>query len=194
MRASARGDHRLVVPALIAWQILATTREGAQPARAAMESSHLPRLIDEDGARPESHLRSISRGLAVTLGVCYERIRIRRASYKPIVRGALLLNAPLQNNQTHEARNAPRADERVAAVMAKLKQRGFVSPYLPPSSSRESPVRWIRASRRRSRSAERCRAAGKFQYRESEAGRPRHAVARRRAGLTVDPARRQARV
>src|SRR5205814_8030486 len=86
----------------------------------------------------------------VTLGVCYERNpKFAGASYNPIVRrlesfSPDALNKTIRVHEKH-AGLLMELDERVAAVIARLKARGFVSPYLRSFVvARINPLRWIK--------------------------------------------------
>ena len=152
-RLGARAITALVVPRReIAWQILALNTEKAHNLRErALEVIRIYRgLIEEDGARPESQFAFyLEEASLVTLGVCYERNpKFAGASYNHIVRRlASFSNEPLSKViRTHErqAEMLLELDERVAAVIAKLKERGFVSPYLRAFVvARINPLRWI---------------------------------------------------
>jgi ParB family chromosome partitioning protein len=152
-RLGARAITALVVPKReIAWQILALNTEKAHNLRErALEVIRIYRgLIDEDGARPESQFAFyLEEAALVTLGVCYERNpKFAGASYNPIVRRlASFSNEHVSKViRTHErqAEMLLELDERVGAVIAKLKARGFVSPYLRPFVvARINPLRWI---------------------------------------------------
>jgi ParB family transcriptional regulator, chromosome partitioning protein len=152
-RLGARAITALVVPKReIAWQILALNTEKAHNLRErALEVIRIYRgLIDEDGARPESQFAFyLEEAALVTLGVCYERNpKFAAASYNPIVRrlesfSPDALNKAIRVHEKH-AGLLMELDERVAAVIAKLKARGFVSPYLRAFVvARINPLRWI---------------------------------------------------
>jgi len=153
-RLGARAITALVVPQReIAWQILALNTEKAHNLRErALEVIRIYRgLIDEDGARPESQFTFyLEEAALVTLGVCYERNpKFAGASYNPIVRRLVSFsNEPLAKViRAHEkqAEMLLELDERVAAVIARLKARGFVSPYLRAFViARINPLRWIK--------------------------------------------------
>jgi ParB family chromosome partitioning protein len=153
-RLGARAITALVVPQReIAWQILALNTEKAHNLRErALEVIRIYRgLIDEDGARPESQFAFyLEEAALVTLGVCYERNpKFAGASYNPIVRRLVSFsNEPLAKViRAHEkqAEMLLELDERVAAVIARLKARGFVSPYLRAFViARINPLRWIK--------------------------------------------------
>jgi len=153
-RLGARAITALVVPQReIAWQILALNTEKAHNLRErALEVIRIYRgLIDEDGARPESQFTFyLEEAALVTLGVCYERNpKFAGASYNPIVRRLVSFsNEPLAKViRAHEkqAEMLLELDERVAAVIARLKARGFLSPYLRAFViARINPLRWIK--------------------------------------------------
>src|SRR2546427_4236457 len=153
-RLGARAITALVVPQReIAWQILALNTEKAHNLRErALEVIRIYRgLIEEDGVRPESQFSFyLEEASLVTLGVCYERNpKFAGASYNPIVRRLVSFsNEPLSKVIRAHERQAEmllELDERVAAVIAKLKARGFVSPYLRAFViARINPLRWIK--------------------------------------------------
>src|SRR5437660_3795854 len=153
-RLGARAITALVVPKReIAWQIFALNTEKAHNLRErALEVIRIYRgLIDEDGARPESRFAFyLEEAALVTLGVCYERNpKFAGASYNPIVRRLVSFSdEPLSKViRVHErqAQMLLELDERVAAVISRLKARGFVSPYLRAFViARINPLRWIK--------------------------------------------------
>jgi len=153
-RLGARAITALVVPQReIAWQILALNTEKAHNLRErALEVIRIYRgLIEEDGARPESQFAFyLEEAALVTLGVCYERNpKFAGASYNPIVRrlesfSPDALNKTIRVHERH-AGLLMELDERVAAVITRLKARGFVSPYLRAFViARINPLRWIK--------------------------------------------------
>jgi len=152
-RLGARAITALVVPKReIAWQILALNTEKAHNLRErALEVIRIYRgLIEEDGARPEAQFTFyLEEASLVTLGVCYERNpKFAGASYNPIVRRLVSFSSePLSKVIRAHERQAEmllELDERVAAVIARLKARGFVSPYLRAFVvARINPLRWI---------------------------------------------------
>ena len=153
-RLGARAITALVVPQReIAWQILALNTEKAHNLRErALEVIRIYRgLIEEDGVRPESQFAFyLEEAALVTLGVCYERNpKFAGASYNPIVRrlesfSPDALNKTIRVHERH-AGLLMELDERVAAVIARLKARGFVSPYLRAFViARINPLRWIK--------------------------------------------------
>jgi len=152
-RLGARSIAALVVPKReIAWQILALNTEKAHNLRErALEVIRIYRgLIDEDAKRPEAGFAFyLEEASLVTLGVCYENNgKFAGGAYNPIVRRLEKFSEePLSKAiRTHEQRAAMliELDARVAEVVAKLKGRGFVSPYLRAFVvARINPLRWI---------------------------------------------------
>jgi ParB family transcriptional regulator, chromosome partitioning protein len=121
-----------------AWQILALNREKAHNLKErALEVIRIYRgLVDEDASRSESTFAFyLDEASLVTLGICYERTpRFGSGVYHPILRRLEtftdeLLGAAIKD---HEKRAALVLDleEKVAAVVKKLKERGLVSPHL----------------------------------------------------------------
>ena len=153
-RLGARAITALVVPQReIAWQILALNTEKAHNLRErALEVIRIYRgLIEEDGVRPESQFAFyLEEAALVTLGVCYERNpKFAGASYNPIVRRLVSFSdeplAKVIKAHEKQAEMLLELDERVAAVIARLKARGFVSPYLRAFViARINPLRWIK--------------------------------------------------
>jgi ParB family chromosome partitioning protein len=152
-RLGAKSITALVVPKReIAWQILALNTEKAHNLRErSLEVIRIYRgLMDEDAKRPESGFAFyLEEASFVTLGVCYEKNgKFAGGSYNPIVRRLTKfseepLSKAIRDHERHAAMLMD-LDERVAAVVAKLKERGFVSPYLRAFVvARVNPLRWI---------------------------------------------------
>jgi len=152
-RLGARAITALVVPKReIAWQILALNTEKAHNLREkALEVIRIYRgLLDEDGSRNESEYRHyLEEASLVTLGVCYERNgKFAGGAYNPIVRRLEAfsdesIGKVIKIHEKH-ADLLMDLDEKVAVVVAKLKARGFVSPYLRAFVvARINPLRWI---------------------------------------------------
>ena len=108
-------------------------------------------MVAEDASRPESGFAFyLDQAALVTLGVCYERVkRFGGGAYHPILRR--LENFSDDSLHTALKQHEKRAsmvlelEEKVAAVVKKLKQRGLVSPYLRSFVvARISPLRWIK--------------------------------------------------
>ena len=138
----------------IAWQILALNTEKAHNLKErSLEVIRIYRgLVDEDATRPESQFAFyLDQAALVTLGVCYERVpRLGGGAYHPILRRLeVFTDEPLRTAfKDHEKRATMVLDleERVAAAVKKLKERGLVSPYLRSFVvARINPLRWIKS-------------------------------------------------
>src|SRR5437762_9570493 len=143
----------IVVDREVAWQILALNTEKAHNLKErALEVIRIYRgLVDDDASRPESDFAFyLEESALVTLGVCYERIpRFGGGAYHSILRRLEEFSSePLRSAlKVHEKRATMVLDleERVAAAVKKLKERGLVSPYLRSFVvARINPLRWIK--------------------------------------------------
>jgi ParB family transcriptional regulator, chromosome partitioning protein len=153
-RLGARSITALVVADReVAWQILALNTEKAHNLKErALEVIRIYRgLVEEDATRPESRfIFYLDEPALVTLGVCYERVpRFGGGVYHPILRRlGTFTDDPLRAAiREHEKRAKVLLDleERVAAAVKKLKERGLVSPYLRAFVvARINPLRWIK--------------------------------------------------
>ena len=153
-RLGAKSISALVVADReVAWQILALNTEKAHNLKErALEVIRIYRgLVEEDASRPESQFAFyLDEAALVTLGVCYERVpRFGGGAYHPILRRLeTFTDAPLRTALKDHDRRAAMVldlDEKVAAVVAKLKERGLVSPYLRSFVvARINPLRWIK--------------------------------------------------
>jgi len=153
-RLGAKSISALVVADReVAWQILALNTEKAHNLKErALEVIRIYRgLVDEDSPRPESKFAFyLDEAALVTLGICYERVpRFGGGVYHPILRRLeTFTEEPLRLAVTdHEKRAALVLDleEKVAAVVKKLKERGLVSAYLRSFVvARVNPLRWIK--------------------------------------------------
>src|SRR5246500_3271927 len=137
----------------VAWQILALNTEKAHNLKErALEVIRIYRaLVEEDATRPESQFTFyLDEPALVTLGVCYERVpRFGGGAYHSILRRLEAFNdEPLRTAvKGHEKRATMVLDleEKVAAAVKKLKERGLVSPYLRSFVvARINPLRWIK--------------------------------------------------
>jgi ParB family chromosome partitioning protein len=137
----------------VAWQILALNTEKAHNLKErSLEVIRIYRgLVDEDAKRPESQFTFyLEEAALVTLGVCYERApRFGGGVYHPILRRLeAFSDEPLRTTvKEHEERAEMVLDleEKVAAAVKKLKERGLVSPYLRSFVvARVNPLRWIK--------------------------------------------------
>jgi ParB family transcriptional regulator, chromosome partitioning protein len=154
-RLGARSITALVVPRReIAWQILALNTEKAHNLRErSLEVIRITRgLLEnaEDAKRPESGFAFyLEEASFVTLGICYEQNgKFAGGAYNPIMRrlekfSEEPLSKAVREHEKH-AGMLMELDARVAEVIAKLKARGFVSPYLRTFVvARINPLRWI---------------------------------------------------
>jgi ParB family chromosome partitioning protein len=152
-RLGAKAITALVVPAReVAWQILALNTEKAHNLKErALEVIRIYRgLLEEDGSRAESGFSFYLEDPAlVTLGVCYEKNgRFAGGAYHPVLRRCEKFSEePIETAiDEHEklAAMTLKVEEAVTAVIQKLKDRGFTSPYLRSFVvSRINPLRWI---------------------------------------------------
>jgi len=154
-RLGARSITALIVPKReIAWQILALNTEKAHNLREkSLEVIRITRGLlanAEDAKRAEREFAHyLEEASLVTLGVCYEQNgKFAGGAYNPIVRrlekfSEEPLSKAIKLHQRH-AEMLMDLDARVAEVIAKLKARGFVSPYLRAFVvARINPLRWI---------------------------------------------------
>ena len=137
----------------VAWQILALNTEKAHNLKErSLEVIRIYRgLVDEDAGRAERQFAFyLDEPALITLGVCYERVpRFGGGAYHPILRRIEtftdeMLRTAIKN---HEKRATLVLDleEKVAAAVNKLKERGLVSPYLRSFVvARINPLRWIK--------------------------------------------------
>jgi ParB family chromosome partitioning protein len=152
-RLGAKAIMALVVPRReIAWQILALNTEKAHNLRErSLEVIRIYKgLLDEDGARPEIDFSFyLEESALVTLGLCYEKKgNFAGGAYAPILRKLETFSSePLRKVIKEHENNAEKVfelDELVAGVVAKLKARGLMSPYLRTFVvARINPLRWI---------------------------------------------------
>ena len=152
-RLGARAITALVVPKReIAWQILALNTEKAHNLREkALEVIRIYRgLLDEDASRAENGFAFyLEEASLVTLGICYEKNgKFAGGAYNPIVRRLETFSEePISKAiRKHEktAELVMELDARVTEAVKKLKDKGFVSPYLRTFVvARINPLRWI---------------------------------------------------
>ncbi len=152
-RLGARSISALVVADRdVAWQILALNTEKAHNLKErSLEVIRIYRgLLDEDGARAESAFAFyLEEAALITLGICYERVpRFGGGVYHSILRrlesfSGEPLRTAIKNHEKHAAMVLD-LEEKVAAVVKKLKERGLISPYLRSFVvARVNPLRWI---------------------------------------------------
>jgi ParB family chromosome partitioning protein len=152
-RLGARAITALVVPRReIAWQILALNTEKAHNLKErSLEVIRICRgLIEEDGARPETDFAYyLEEAALVTLGLCYEQKKnFAGGAYAPILRRLETFSGDSLRKALHAhekyAGKVFELDELVTGVVAKLKAKGLVSPYLKTFVvARINPLRWI---------------------------------------------------
>src|SRR5262249_55251655 len=138
-RLGARSISALVIADReVAWQILALNTEKAHNLKErSLEGIRIYRgLVEEDASRPETTFGVyLEESALVTLGVCYERApRFGGGAYHPILRRLEIfseesLRSALKDHEKH-AGMVLDLEEKVAATVTKLKERGLVSPYL----------------------------------------------------------------
>lgn len=152
-RLGAKAITALVVPSReVAWQILALNTEKAHNLKErSLEVIRIYRgLLDEDDTRPESSFAFYLEDPAlVTLGVCYEQNpRFAGGAYHPVLRRVeTFSDAPIGDAiGAHEklAALTMEVEEKVSAAVARLRDKGLVSPYLRAFVvARVNPLRWI---------------------------------------------------
>ncbi len=153
-RLGARSIAALILPEReIARQILALNTEKAHNLKErALEVVRIYRgLVSEQGAEPESSFSFYLEDPSLaTLGMAYEQKRdFAAGAYHPVLRRLeVFSNEPIRAAaKVHEKRAALvlELEERVAGVVARLKERGFQSPYLRPFVvARINPLRWMK--------------------------------------------------
>ena len=153
-RLGAKAIIALLVPRHeIAWEILALNTEKAHNLR---ERAHeviriYKGLIESAGDRPEREFAFyLEEAALVTLGLCYEeKGNFAGGAYAPILRRLEAfsdrpLHEALEAHERH-ARLLLDLDEKVGELVAKLKARGLLSPYLRTFVvARINPLRWIK--------------------------------------------------
>ena len=152
-RLGAKAITALVVPAReVAWQILALNTEKAHNLKErSLEVIRIYRgLLDENDKLPEAGFSFYLEDPAlVTLGVCYEKNpRFAGGAYHPVLRRVeKFSDAPIGDAiEDHEklAALTLEVEEKVSAAVAKLREKGLMSPYLRSFVvARINPLRWI---------------------------------------------------
>jgi ParB family chromosome partitioning protein len=137
----------------IAWQILALNTEKAHNLKEkSLEVIRIYRgLMEEDGSRTEkSFAFYLEEASFVTLGLCYEKLpRFSGGAYNSIVRRLSgFSDESLSKSLKAREKSAQQLldlDAKVAEAVAKLKAKGFVSPYLKAFVvARINPLPWIK--------------------------------------------------
>src|SRR6185369_7892833 len=153
-RLGAKAITTLIAPdRQLAWQILALNTEKAHNLKErSLEVIRIYRgLLDEDDSRAETDFAFyLEESALVTLGVCYEKKpAFAGGAYHPILRRLEeFSDEPLKKSIREHEKHADAVmdlEEKVAAVVAKLKERGLTSPYLRTFVvARINPLRWIK--------------------------------------------------
>ena len=145
----------LVLPdADIAFKILALNTEKAHNLREkSLEVIRMARaLADERAGTEADHAFEFEQPSLLTLGVCYEeRPRFSGGAYQSVLRRIDdFLDEPLRNavrERQRRGRALLKVDDAVSAAVEKLKEKGFVSPYLRPFVvARVNPIRFSKAT------------------------------------------------
>jgi ParB family chromosome partitioning protein len=152
-RLGARSLTALVVPKReLAWQILALNTEKAHNLKEkSLEVIRIYRgLLDEDGSKAEKSFSFyLEEASFVTLGLCYEKLpRFSGGAYNSIIRRlSSFSDESLTKSVKAREKHADQLmdlDAKVAEAVAKLKAKGFVSPYLKAFVvARINPLRWM---------------------------------------------------
>jgi ParB family chromosome partitioning protein len=153
-RLGAKAITALVVPRRdVAWQILALNTEKAHNLRdKSLEVIRIFRhLLAESPDKPERDFGYYFEEAAfITIGLCYERNpRFSGGVYHSFVRRLSEFSgqALAKSLSSHERRATMllELDEKVAAVVTKLKEKGLVSPYLKAFVvARSNPLRFLK--------------------------------------------------
>lgn len=138
----------------IAFKILALNTEKAHNLREkSLEVIRMARaLADERAGTEAEHAFEFEAPSFLTLGICYEeRPRFSGGAYQSLLRRIDdFLDEPLREairERQRRGRALLKVDDAVTAVVAKLKGRGFVSPYLRPFVvARVNPIRFSKAT------------------------------------------------
>ncbi len=152
-RLGAKAITALVVPTReVAWQILALNTEKAHNLKErALEVIRIYRgLLEEDDSLAESGFSFYLEDPAlVTLGICYEKNgRFAGGAYHPVLRRVESFSergiGKAIDDHEKLALLTLEVEEKVSAAVARLKEKGLVSPYLRSFVvARINPLRWI---------------------------------------------------
>jgi len=154
-RLGARAVVALLIPEFdVAYQILALNTEKAHNLREkSLETMRMARAIAEESRDAEETFAfQFEQPSYLTLGAAYEsRPRLSGAVYQSVLRRIdEFLDTPLPKAVKERERRAGvvlAIDDRVTAIVEKLKARGFTSPYLRPFVvSRINPIRFSKAT------------------------------------------------
>jgi ParB family transcriptional regulator, chromosome partitioning protein len=154
-RLGAKAIVALLIPdAQIAYQILALNTEKAHNLREkSLETIRMARALADDTREPEEAFAfQFEQPSFLTLGAAYEsRPRLSGAVYQSVLRRIdEFLDKPLPKSVAERERRARLVlalDDRVTAIVEKLKARGLTSPYLRPFvAARINPIRFSKAT------------------------------------------------
>ena len=154
-RLGARAVVALLIPEFdVAYQILALNTEKAHNLREkSLETIRMARGLADESKEPEERFAfQFEQPSYLTLGAAYEsRPRLSGAVYQSVLRRIdEFLDVPLPKAVKERERRAGLVlaiDDRVTALVEKLKARGFTSPYLRPFVvSRVNPIRFSKAT------------------------------------------------
>jgi ParB family chromosome partitioning protein len=154
-RLGARAVVALLIPeADVAYQILALNTEKAHNLREkSLETIRMLRALAEDSRDTEEAFAfQFDQPSFLTLGAAYEsRPRLSGAVYQSVLRRIdEFLDKPLPKAVAERERRAQlvlAVDDRVTAIVEKLKARGLTSPYLRPFvAARINPIRFSKAT------------------------------------------------
>jgi ParB family chromosome partitioning protein len=154
-RLGAKAVVALLVPeADVAYQILALNTEKAHNLREkSLETIRMARALAGESRQPEEAFAfQFDQPSFLTLGAAYEsRPRLSGAVYQSVLRRIdEFLDTPLPKAVVERERRAALVlaiDDRVTAIVEKLKARGLTSPYLRPFvSARINPIRFSKAT------------------------------------------------
>ncbi|HWA25578.1 MAG TPA: ParB N-terminal domain-containing protein [Lacunisphaera sp.] len=153
-RLGAKSITALVVPKReVAWQILALNTEKAHNLKdKSLEVIRIFRnLLEDSAAKAEQEFAYYFEEAAlITMGLCYEQnARFSGGIYNSFVRRLTAFSTDsLTNSLTEHERIATmllELDTKVAEAVAKLKAKGFVSPYLKTFVvARSNPLRFMK--------------------------------------------------
>jgi ParB family transcriptional regulator, chromosome partitioning protein len=154
-RLGAKAVIALLIPdAEVAYQILALNTEKAHNLKEkSLETIRMARALADDTREPEEAFAfQFEEPAFLTLGAAYEaRPRLSGAVYRSVLRRIdEFLDKPLSKAVTERERRARLVlaiDDKVTAIVDKLKARGMVSPYLRPFVvARINPIRFSKAT------------------------------------------------
>jgi ParB family chromosome partitioning protein len=154
-RLGAKAVVALLIPEPdVAYQILALNTEKAHNLREkSLETIRMARALADDVRQSEEAFAfQFEEPSFLTLGAAYEsRPRLSGAVYRSVLRRIdEFLDQPLSKAVTERERRARLVlaiDDRVTAIVDKLKARGLTSPYLRPFViARINPIRFSKAT------------------------------------------------